>query len=71
LLYEVSIIRPLVIFLLVVYHSLCIYTGGWPVPQGLESNDFYWWLGHLISGFRIETIAFVGGYVFSYQCNEL
>lgn len=71
LLFEVSIIRPLVIFLLVVYHSLCIYTGGWPVPQGLESNDFYWWLGHLISGFRIETIALVGGYVFSYQCNEL
>lgn len=71
LLTEVSIIRPLIIFLLVVYHSLCLYTGGWKPPQGVEPNAAYWWLGHLISGFRIETIAFVGGYVFSYQCLEL
>lgn len=71
LLYEISIIRPLVILLLVVYHALCIYTGGWSRPVGVEPNTIYWWLGYLISGFRIETIALVGGYVFSYQCIEL
>lgn len=71
LLYEISIIRPLIIFLLVVYHSLCVFTGGWTPPEGVPSNATYWWLGHLISGFRIETIAFVGGYVFCYQCFEL
>lgn len=54
-----------------VYHSLCVYTGGWPAPKGVPENDTYWWLGHLISGFRIETIAFVGGYVFCFQCFEL
>ena len=71
LLFEISIIRPLIIFLLVVYHSLCVFTGGWAVPQGVSPNAAYWWMGHLISGFRIETIAFVGGYVFCYQCFEL
>lgn len=71
LLYEISVIRPLIIFLLVVYHSLCVFTGGWNPPQGVPSNAFYWWMGRLISGFRIETIAFVGGYVFCYQCVEL
>lgn len=71
LLYEISIIRPLIIFLLVVYHSLCVFTGGWTPPEGVPANAFYWWLGRLISGFRIETIAFVGGYVFCYQCVEL
>ena len=70
LLYEISIIRPLVIFLLVFYHSLCVFTGGWTAPAGVPSNAFYWWLGHLVSGFRIEAIAFVGGYVFCYQCVE-
>lgn len=70
LLYEISIIRPLIIFLLVVYHSLCVFTGGWVPPAGVPDNAVYWWLGHLISGFRIETIAFVGGYVFCYQCVE-
>ena len=71
LLYEISIIRPLIIFLLVVYHALCVFTGGWAPPEGVPDNAAYWWLGHLISGFRIETIAFVGGYVFCYQCVEL
>lgn len=71
LLYEISIIRPLIIFLLVVYHALCVFTGGWVVPEGVPENAVYWWLGHLISGFRIETIAFVGGYVFCYQCVEV
>lgn len=71
LLYEISVIRPLIIFLLVVYHTLCVFTGGWRVPEGVADNATYWWLGHLISGFRIETIAFVGGYVFCYQCVEL
>lgn len=71
LLYEISIIRPLIIFLLVVYHSLCVFTGGWTPPECVPKNSLYWWLGHLISGFRIETIAFVGGYVFSFQCVEL
>lgn len=70
LLYEISVIRPLVIFLLVVYHALCVFTGGWVAPAGVEANGVYWWMGHLISGFRIETIAFVGGYVFCYQCVE-
>ena len=71
LLYEISIIRPLIIFLLVVYHALCVFTGGWVPPEGVPDNAAYWWLGHLISGFRIETLAFVGGYVFCYQCVEL
>lgn len=71
LLYEISIIRPLIIFLLVAYHALCVFTGGWNPPDGVSSNTFYWWLGHLICGFRIETIAFVGGYVFFFQCSEL
>lgn len=67
LLYEISIIRPLVIFLLVVYHCLCLFTGGWRVPDGVQPIEAYRWLGLLISGFRIECIAFVGGYVMAYQ----
>lgn len=70
LLPEITIIRPLIIFLLVVYHCLCVFTGGWVQPQGVEKIGAYWWLGKLISGFRIECIAFVGGYVMAYQFIE-
>lgn len=70
LLYEITIIRPLIIFLLLVYHCLCIYTGGWNPPAGVESILAYKWLGKFISGFRIECIAFVGGYVMAFQFIE-
>lgn len=67
LLYEVSIIRPLIIFLLVVLHSFTIYGGGWEMPEGIDGVPVYYWMCKLISGFRVETIALVAGYVFAYQ----
>ncbi len=71
LLYEVSIIRPLVIFLLVVMHSFTMYDGGWPLPEGIRAVPVYAWLVDFISGFRIETIALIAGYVFAYQSIDL
>lgn len=71
LLQEVNIIRPFVITLLVLMHSFAIYAGGWPKPDGVEQIEIYKWFTWFITGFRIETIAFIAGYVFSYQANDL
>lgn len=67
LLYEVSIIRPIVIFLLVLLHSFTKIASG-----GGHTNDYqlvpaYQWLSWLISGFMLEIFALVSGYVFAYQ----
>ena len=76
LLYEVSIIRPTIIFLLVVLHAFA-HTTRWVHPGGvIYSNDYqpivvYQWFCRLISGFRIETIALIAGYVFAYQSLDL
>ena len=67
LLYEVSIIRPLIIFLLVIMHSFTMYVGGWKFPEGISEVTAYYWFVKFITGFRIETIALVSGYVFAYQ----
>ena len=66
---DVAIIRPIIIFLLVVLHSFTIYGGStsWILPEGIRPIPVYSWMVKLISGFRIETIAFVAGYVFAYQ----
>lgn len=71
LVYEVSIIRPLVIFLMVIYHAFCIYGKGWVELEGVAQNGFYRFLPNLISGFRIEMITLVGGYIYAYQSLEL
>ena len=67
LLYEVSIIRPIVILLLVIMHSFCIYAGAWEMPTGIECFRLYKFLVKFIMGFRIEMIALVSGYVYAYQ----
>lgn len=67
LLYEVSIIRPLIIFLLVVLHCFAPTVGAWPAPEGIGAISLYYWLCQLIQGFRIETIALIAGYVFCFQ----
>ncbi len=71
LLQEVNIIRPIVIALLVFVHSFAIFGGSWEMPYGVEDIKLYQYLPFIISGFRIETIAFIAGYVFSYQSNDL
>lgn len=72
LLYEVSYIRPIVIFLLVVSHSFTkIHKGAGDVTQDYDLVVGYLWLVRLIKGFRIETIALVAGYVFAFQSIDL
>ncbi len=71
LLYEVSIIRPLVIFLLVLLHSFEKIAEGGGYRQDYELITAYQWLIWIIKGFRIETIALVAGYVFAYQSLDL
>lgn len=71
LLYEVSLIRPLVIFLLVVMHAFAIYTGAWEKPDCIDDVPIYYWLSMFIQGFRIETIALIAGYVFAFQSIDL
>lgn len=67
LLYEVSIIRPLIIFLLVLLHSFEKIADGGGQQQEYQLLMVYQWFVWIIKGFRIETIALVAGYVFAYQ----
>lgn len=72
LLYEVSVIRPLIIALLVLFHSFSkIRTGAGTRTNDYELAEIYKWFVWFIQGFRIETIALVAGYVFSYQSHDL
>lgn len=48
-----------------------MYAGGWPFPDGIEHVQLYSAGVKLITGFRIEMIALVSGYVFAYQSVKL
>lgn len=71
LLFEVSIIRPIVIGLLVLMHSFTKIGAAGGFVREYNLVDAYQWIVWLISGFRVETIALIAGYVFSYQSLDL
>ena len=66
-LYDVVIIRPILIILLVFYHAFAIYSGAWEPICGFPEVKAYWWLDKLSYAFMLETFVFVSGYVFGYQ----
>lgn len=67
---EVSIIRPILIVLLVVYHAFIIYRGGWGQPSGFQENVAYWWIAATSYSFMLEMFVFISGYVWSFQIFE-
>ena len=64
---NVIFIRPLLIVLLVFYHSFAVYSGGWAPIEGFPEIRIYWFLDKLSYAFMLETFVFVSGYVFGYQ----
>lgn len=68
---DVNLIRPILIFLLVLMHSFTIYGGGWKLPLGIEDVKVYYWLAKFLSGFRMQGIILIAGYVFAFQVLEL
>lgn len=64
---QVSIIRPILILLLVFYHSFAIFSGAWEPIAGIPDIPVYWWLDKLSYSFMLETFVFISGYVFGYQ----
>lgn len=68
-LYEVSLIRPIIITLLVVMHCFTIYNGHWEPIEGIGDCMVYKWLARIV--FIIEAFAMCAGYVFAFQVIDL
>lgn len=64
---EISIMRPILIVLLVVYHAFIIYGGGWGKPVGYIEIPIYkhlvWWT----YSFMLESFTFISGYIYLYS----
>ena len=64
---NVVVIRPILVVLLVFYHSFAIYGGSWEPIEGFPEIKAYWWLDWLSYAFMLEMFVFVSGYTFGYQ----
>ncbi len=64
---EVSFIRPILILLLVVFHSFAIFSGAWDMPEGLEVIPAYGWVARSAYAIMLECFVFLSGYLWAYQ----
>ena len=67
---EVSFMRPILLVLLVSYHSFAPYVGAWEKPEGIDDVNIYKVIGLLSRAFRLEGFVFISGYIFTFQLIE-
>ena len=63
---EINILRPIIIVLLVFYHSFIIYSNGWPKVEGIDDFVVYQWIAKISYACMLETFTFVSGYLFGH-----
>ena len=67
LLPDIVLVRLFLIAVLVLYHSMCPFTGGWGKFEGQTDIPAYGILGVILYSCLLETWVFVSGYVFGHQ----
>lgn len=64
---EVVVIRLVLIVLLVLYHSFCMYSGAWKPLDGMPDIKAYWWIDKVSYSFMLESFVLISGYLFAFQ----
>lgn len=67
---EAVIVRLLLIVLLVLYHSFCMYSGAWEAISDMPNIKAYWWISKLSYSFMLECFVFISGYIFAFQLEK-
>ena len=68
---EVSLIRPFLIVLLVLFHSFAIYSGAWSKPTDVAEVSAYRWIARAAYSIMLESFVFLSGYVWAFQRESL
>ena len=66
-LWEVEVLRPLAVLLVVVLHSFTVYWGKWSAPDGFVDVSAYKWIAATSFSFTMELFVMLSGYIFGYQ----
>lgn len=64
---NVVILRLLLIVLLVLYHSFCIFCGAWTIHDDYPHIPLYWWIAKSAYSFMLEAFVFISGFLYGYQ----
>ena len=68
---EVAFIRPVLIVLLVLYHSFAPWCGAWDSFDGFSSNLLYKVIARVSYSFMLPMFVFISSYVWAFQREQL
>ncbi len=70
---EISLIRPILIFSIIIGHAFAIFTDSawWPLPLGMHTNDVLRCVNPIMISFALQTFVFVSGFLFAYKSDAL
>ena len=64
---EIVFLRPVLVILLVMYHSFCPWAGIWTPFEGFTPNEAYKWIAEISYSFMLPLFVFTSGYVWAFQ----
>ena len=67
---EISIMRPVLILQLVVFHAFIIYGGGWIPPMGYRDIPLYGEFAGWTYSFMLESFTFISGFIYFYTIKQ-
>lgn len=71
MLMDVVLMRLSLIFLLVICHAMCIYTGAFDKPfDSFPDIPLYDWIGMSIPLFQLQSMVFISGLLFGYTLSK-
>lgn len=69
---EITYLRPVIVFLIVVNHSFAVYSGVWNSPWGdsVPNIPVYVWIQRFAISCTLQVFTFVSGYVYEFQLKK-
>lgn len=69
---EITYLRPVIVFLIVVNHSFAVYSGVWNSPWGDSAPNIplYVWIQRFAISCTLQVFTFVSGYVYEFQLKK-
>ena len=64
---EVDAIRSILVILLVLYHSFCMYDNKWELCDNAFDINMYKWISRFAYAFLLQGYFFMSGYIWAFQ----
>ena len=70
---EIALIRPILIFSIIIGHAFAVFTDSvyWPLPIGMHTSDVLRCINPIMISFALQAFVFIAGFLFAYKSDKI